>query len=70
MLIALFKFKYKARWFFWFLTGLSILMLPRFPAGTIIGISLLVYLITHRTEFKQQTELGNGEVREKAGEIE
>jgi len=55
MLIALFKSKYRALWFFWFLSVISILMLLRFPAGTIIGISLLIYLITHRNEFKQQT---------------
>jgi flagellar motor component MotA len=60
MLIALFKFKYKEKWFFWFLIVISILMLPRVPAGTIIGMGLLIYLITHRNEFKTETDPARG----------
>jgi hypothetical protein len=56
MLIALFGQKYRAPWFFWFLIVLSILMLLRFFVGTIIGIGLLIYLTTHRNEFKTETE--------------
>lgn len=46
MLIALFVFKYKAKWFLWLLSILSVLLIFRFPVGTIIGICLLAYLVT------------------------
>jgi hypothetical protein len=52
MLIALFKSKYRALWFFWFLVAWSILCIPNVPIGTICGVGLLYYLITHKEEFK------------------
>jgi hypothetical protein len=51
MAIALFGMKYRAKWFFWFLTIYGILMLPGFPLGTILAIGLLVYLIAQRKAF-------------------
>ena len=56
ILIALFGSKYRAPWFFWFLTVWSVLWMFNFPAGTFLGIGLLIYLITHQKEFKKKTE--------------
>lgn len=47
MLIALFAFKYKAKWFLWLLAILSVLSIFRFPVGTITGTCLLVYLVVN-----------------------
>ncbi len=60
MLIAIFRFKYRAPWLFWFLMVWSILMLFNFPIGTVLGIGLLVYLITHKDEFEAKTEPPSG----------
>lgn len=67
MLTALFKFKYKATWLFWFLITISILMSIRFPGGTIIGICLLVYLITHRKEFQTPNDPASGACPDNTG---
>ena len=56
LLIALFGQKYRAPWFFWFLTIYSILWMFNFPVGTVLGICLLVFLITRKEEFKNKTE--------------
>lgn len=56
MLIALFVQKYRAPWFFWFLTICSILWMFLFPIGTVLGIAILIFLITHQEEFKNKTE--------------
>jgi len=54
--IALFKSKYRAPWFFWFLIIWSILWILNFPFGTILGGAFLIYLIMHKDEFKKQPE--------------
>jgi hypothetical protein len=55
MLIALFVVKYRAQWFFWYYAIMSTLGLFNFPVGTILGSLMLVYLITHREEFKKKS---------------
>lgn len=49
--VALFGFKYRASWFYWFLCVFSILWLVNFPVGTIIGIGMLIYLIKNKSTF-------------------
>ena len=56
MLVALFALHYRAPWFFWFLVVFSVLWAFGFPVGTVLGIGLLVYLLTHRAEFKKQVQ--------------
>jgi biopolymer transport protein ExbB len=51
MLIALFGKKYRDPWFFWFLTIYSIFWIINFPVGTVLGIGLLIFLLTHKKEF-------------------
>jgi len=51
LLVSLVGFRYRAVWLFWFLIITSILSLPAFPVGTIMGIVILIYSITHRNEF-------------------
>nr|WP_281398112.1 MotA/TolQ/ExbB proton channel family protein [Ruficoccus amylovorans] len=51
MAIALFGMKYRATWFFWFLTIYGVLLLPGFPLGTLLGIGLLIFLIVKKDEF-------------------
>ena len=51
LLVSLVGFRYRAVWLFWFLIITSILSLPAFPIGTIMGIVILIYSITHRNEF-------------------
>jgi biopolymer transport protein ExbB len=67
MLIALFVVKYRAPWFFWYYAIMSILGLFNFPLGTILGSLMLVYLITHRDEFKNKTEPESGAYLDNAG---
>ncbi len=52
LLIALFRSKYRAPWFFWILCVLSALWTLGFPVGTIVGFGLLVYLLRNKAEFK------------------
>ena len=58
MLIALFAVKYRASWFFWYYAIMATLGLFNFPVGTILGSLMLVYLITHRNEFKTRPNQG------------
>jgi hypothetical protein len=53
LLIALFSFRYRAPWFFWFMAIYSILCLPFLPVGTAVGILVLVYMIPRREEFSE-----------------
>lgn len=68
MLIALFAAKYRAPWFFWYYAAMSTLGLFNFPAGTILGSLMLVYLITHRKEFKNKARPESGACPENAGQ--
>ncbi len=51
LLVALFHYKFRARWFFWFMIIFSGLTLLAFPVGTIIAIFLLIYLIRNKDDF-------------------
>ncbi|MDF7799740.1 hypothetical protein P4C99_09700 [Pontiellaceae bacterium B1224] len=44
LLIALFKFQYRSRWFLCAMWFLSVLWLPRFPIGTGMGIISIIRL--------------------------
>jgi hypothetical protein len=65
--VALFYFKYRARWFFWLWMASATLNLLAFPIGTFIGVCLVVFLILIRDEFFQtnprseQGDLGNAD---------
>lgn len=60
MLIAHFALEYSAPWLFWLLTVYSILLMYNFPAGTVLGLCLLIYLITRRNEFLNTKEATAG----------
>lgn len=49
--VALFRMKYRAPWFFWFLVLYSGLWVLNFPVGTIIAGALIVFLIMRKDEF-------------------
>lgn len=49
--IALFSCCYRAEWFFWFLVIYGGILLCGFPVGTVLGIIILVYCLTHRAQF-------------------
>jgi hypothetical protein len=50
--IALLTLRYRAPWFRTMLWVLSIIWLPAFPVGTILGVIVIIYLIKHKDEFK------------------
>ncbi len=62
--LALFSFKYKAKWFFWTLIAFSVLWILNFPIGTVIGIVVIIYLVLKKDDFlvceKNTTEQGTG----------
>jgi flagellar motor component MotA len=49
--VALFKKKYRAAWFFWFLLIYGILIAMNYWEGTLIGGLLIIYLIYKKDEF-------------------
>jgi len=49
--LALFKYRYRAQWFFWVLLSAAVLMLFAFPVGTVLGVLLLIYVGQRRAEF-------------------
>ncbi|WPJ96797.1 MotA/TolQ/ExbB proton channel family protein [Coraliomargarita algicola] len=51
LLVALFSHRYRAPWFFWFMTIYSLFSLLAFPVGTVIGIIVLVHIIPRKEEF-------------------
>lgn len=51
VLIALFRCKYRAPWFYSALWVLSILWLFAVPVGTVLGIVVILHLIAHKQEF-------------------
>jgi len=51
ILIALLKFKYKAKWFYNTTQLTALIYIFSFPIGTVIGIFLLVYLLFHKKDF-------------------
>ena len=57
--VALFVYRYRAMWLFWFLVIYGGVLLLGYPVGTAIGILFLVYCITHRHEFFKPKEPGN-----------
>ena len=55
LLIALFATEYRARWFFWFMMGYSIISLFAFPVGTVVGVVCLIALTKRKEEFTART---------------
>jgi hypothetical protein len=49
--IALFGYRYRAEWFFWFLVIYGALLLLGFPVGSVVGLVFLVFCLTRREEF-------------------
>ena len=49
--VALFRKKYRAAWFFWFLLIYGILIAMNYWEGTLIGGLLIIYLIYKKDEF-------------------
>ena len=49
--IALFGYRYRAEWFFWFLVIYGAILLLGFPVGTVVGLVFLVFCLTRRHEF-------------------
>lgn len=70
MLVALFGSKYRAPWFFWFLMVWSVLWMLNIPVGTILGVGLLIYLITHKAEFNNQTQSESEAPLESADQVD
>jgi len=54
ILVALFGIRYRTPWFRTMLWVVSILWLMSFPIGTILGIIVIIYLVTHKDEFTEQ----------------
>lgn len=51
LMVTLFKSKYRAPWFFWFMVIYAVLNLFALPIGTILGVIILVYTIPKKEEF-------------------
>ena len=49
--VALFRKKYRAAWFFWFLLIYGILIAMNYCEGTVIGGLLIIYLFYKKDEF-------------------
>jgi hypothetical protein len=52
--LALFKYRYRARWFYWVVVTAGILMLFAIPLGTVLGVLLLVYVSKRSAEFRPE----------------
>jgi hypothetical protein len=50
--IALMRFQYRRRWAFWFSILHGGVLLFLVPIGTLFGIFLLVYAVSHHREFR------------------
>ncbi len=51
ILLTLFRFRYRARWYYGALWPCACVWLLMFPIGTILGIAMMVYLVNHKAEF-------------------
>ena len=51
ILLTLFRFRYRARWYYGVLWPCACVWLLMFPIGTILGIAMMVYLVNHKAEF-------------------
>ena len=58
LLIVLWGIKYRAPWFRIALWIISLLWLITFPAGTFLGIIVMVYLYNHHNEFAEHSPPG------------
>lgn len=43
--------EYRPKWLFWCMFSLSVIWICYFPAGTILGLALLIYSIVNRKKF-------------------
>jgi hypothetical protein len=59
--IALFRYRYRAKWFFWYLTISSCILLFGFPVGTIIGVIILSFCLARKHEFLTPGTSGEGQ---------
>jgi len=48
---ALFVSRYRAVWIFWLLVFYAVVFLTSFPIGSMIGLAIFYYCLTHRAEF-------------------
>lgn len=48
---AVFRRRYRARWFFWASLFLSLPICLLYPVGTVIGLGFIVYILAKRKEF-------------------
>ena len=54
--LALARYKLRARWFFWWIVPVGILLLPAIPVGTLVGAILLGYILVNRKQFFRKAE--------------
>ena len=57
LIISLFNCRYRATWFFWYLVIYGGLIMFGFPIGTIIGVALLGFCLTHKDEFLSRKQV-------------
>jgi len=56
IILALFVSRYREEWFYWFLVIYGAVLLAGFPIGTLLGIVILTYCLTNRSEFLRRPE--------------
>ena len=62
--VALFRYRYRAEWFFGFLLIYGGVLLAGFPIGTVFGIVILSYCLMRRNEFLLRVEqIGDARLR-------
>ena len=49
--ISLIRYQYRAVWFFWFLIIYGVILLVKFPVGTVVGVLFLITSFILRDEF-------------------
>ena len=54
---ALFTTPYRSRWIFWLLLIEGMLLLLAFPVGTVLGVLICLYCLTHKAEFFSVSEI-------------
>lgn len=51
MMVALVRDRYRAPWAFWFMLAYSLILLSNPPVGSIIGLTVAVFLLRNRKAF-------------------
>lgn len=52
---SLFILRYRSKWFFYFCVIYGLLLLPAFPVGTSLGLCFLVFCLSRKQEFFQNS---------------